>query len=182
MFGGHEDTQVQQANGAVDAPGAPVADAALALPDPTSLPAQPQQPIAAPTTAPAIVPTPVDDGGDDEGNEPVDDQQDQVPQQIGTVPEPQMADNTDDLMNIKQQALQQLSPLLGHLDQTPEERFRTTMMMIQASDDNALLKPAYDAALQIPDDKTRAQALLDVVNEINYFTQHGNFTENQSQQ
>lgn len=78
----------------------------------------------------------------------------------------------DDLLDIKQQALQQLTPLLGHLDQSPEERFRTTMMLIQASDNSALLKSAYDAAQQIGDEKVRAQALLDVVNEINYFTQH----------
>jgi hypothetical protein len=77
----------------------------------------------------------------------------------------------DDLLDIKQEALQQLSPLVGHLDQTPEERFRTTMMMIQATDDHTKIKEAYDAAKEITDDKTRAQALLDVVNEINYFTQ-----------
>jgi hypothetical protein len=79
--------------------------------------------------------------------------------------------STDELLDIKQGALQQLTPLLGHLDQSPEERFRTTMMLIQASDNQALLKAAYDAAQQIEDEKTRAQALLDVVNEINYFTQ-----------
>ena len=45
------------------------------------------------------------------------------------------------------------------------------MMMIQASDDQTLLKDAYEAAKGITDEKTRAQALLDVVNEINYFTQ-----------
>lgn len=78
----------------------------------------------------------------------------------------------DGLLDIKQQALQQLSPLLGHLDQSPEEKFRTTMMMIQASDDNSLIKTAYDAAQQITDEKVKAQALLDVINEINYFTQH----------
>jgi hypothetical protein len=78
---------------------------------------------------------------------------------------------SDDLLNIKQEALQQLSPLVGHLDQSPEEKFRTTMMMIQASDDQSLLKDAYEAAKQITDEKARAQALLDVVNEINYFTQ-----------
>jgi hypothetical protein len=83
----------------------------------------------------------------------------------------------DDLLNIKQQALQQLSPLLGHLDQPPEERFRTTMMMIQASDNSTLLKSAYEVAQQIVDEKTRAQALLDVVNEINYFTQHDGESE-----
>lgn len=77
----------------------------------------------------------------------------------------------DDLLNIKQDALQELSPLVGHLEQNPEEKFRTTMMMIQASDDHSLIKTAYDAAKQITDEKARAQALLDVVNEINYFTQ-----------
>lgn len=79
----------------------------------------------------------------------------------------------DDLLNLKQQALQQLSPLVGQLEQTPEEKFRTTMMMIQASDDQSLLKAAYEAAQAITDEKERAQALLDVINEINYFTQHG---------
>lgn len=77
----------------------------------------------------------------------------------------------DDLLSIKQGALQHLSPLIDHLDQTPEERFKTTMMMIQASDDQSLVKPAYEAAQKIEDDKARAQALLDIVNEINYFTQ-----------
>lgn len=78
---------------------------------------------------------------------------------------------SNELMELKQKALQQLSPLVGHLDQTPEEKFRTTMMMIQASDDQSLLNSAYESAKQITDEKTKAQALLDVVNEINYFTQ-----------
>jgi hypothetical protein len=77
----------------------------------------------------------------------------------------------DELINIKQDALQQLSPLVGHLEQSPEEKFRTTMMMIQASDDQSLIRTAYEAAQAITDEKARAQALLDVVNEINYFTQ-----------
>lgn len=80
----------------------------------------------------------------------------------------------NDLLDIKQQALHHLSPLLGHLEQTPEEKFRTTMMMIQAADDQSLIKSAYEAAQAITDEKTRAQALLDVVNEINYFTQQHN--------
>jgi hypothetical protein len=78
---------------------------------------------------------------------------------------------SDDLLQIKQQALQQLSPLVGHLEQSPEDKFRTTMMMIQASDNQALIKDAYEAANAIQDEKARAQALLDIVNEINYFTQ-----------
>jgi hypothetical protein len=46
------------------------------------------------------------------------------------------------------------------------------MMMIQAADDESLVKSAYEAAQKITDEKVRAQALLDIVNEINYFTQH----------
>lgn len=79
--------------------------------------------------------------------------------------------STDSLIAIKQQALGQLSPLVGQLDQTPEEKFRTTMMMIQASDNQSLIQSAYDAAQAITDEKERAQALLDIINEINYFTQ-----------
>lgn len=83
-----------------------------------------------------------------------------------------LLDNKDsDLLDIKQKALQHLSPLVDHLDQSPEEKFRTLMMMIQASDDQSLLGEAYEAAEKISDEKERAQALLDVVNEINYFTQ-----------
>ena len=79
----------------------------------------------------------------------------------------------DELLDIKQQALSQLSPLVSHLEQAPEERFRTLMMMIQASDNQSLVKAAYETAQQIPDEKEKAQALLDIVNEINYFTHKG---------
>jgi len=79
--------------------------------------------------------------------------------------------DANDLIDIKQQALTQLSPLIGHLEQSPEEKFRTTMMMIQASDNQALIRSAFAAAQNITDEKVRAQALLDIVNEINYFTQ-----------
>jgi hypothetical protein len=92
-------------------------------------------------------------------------------------PHPEPSAPTDsvaahDLIDIKQKALGELTPLVGHLDQSPEDKFRTTMMMIQASDDQNLVQTAYDAAQKIEDEKTRAQALLDIVNEINYFTQH----------
>lgn len=87
-----------------------------------------------------------------------------------SAPAPTPAANGD-LLSIKQDALQSLSPLLGKLEQSPEEKFRTTMMLIQASDDQSLIQTAYAAAKEISDEKVRAQALLDIVNEINYFTQ-----------
>ena len=92
---------------------------------------------------------------------------------VATATTPVASADSDQLLDLKQQALQQLTPLVDHLEQNPEEKFRTTMMMIQAADNSALIKAAYDAALQIPDEKVRAQALLDIVNEINYFT-HNN--------
>ncbi|MEO5627528.1 MAG: hypothetical protein ABIQ89_01410 [Candidatus Saccharimonadales bacterium] len=90
-----------------------------------------------------------------------------------TSDEPASSDSAADsgLLDLKKQALEELSPLVGHLDQTPLEKFRTIMMLIQATDSSNLIKSAHDAAKEITDEKERAQALLDIVNEINYFTQ-----------
>ena len=85
---------------------------------------------------------------------------------------PAVSSSDDDLLAIKQDALTALTPLVGSLDQSAEEKFRTTMMLIQASDDKTLVRAAYEAAQAITDEKVKAQALLDVVNEINYFTSH----------
>lgn len=78
-----------------------------------------------------------------------------------------------DLAKIKQQALEQLSPLVHKLDQNPEEKYKTLMMMVQASDNQDLLNETYEAAQKITDEKAKAEALLNIVNEINYFTQNG---------
>lgn len=82
-----------------------------------------------------------------------------------------VATSNDDLARMKQDALQHLQPLVDNLQQSPEEEFRTIMMMIQATDDKTMLKKALEAAKKIGDDKVRAQAMLDVINEINYFAQ-----------
>ena len=116
----------------------------------------PPQPTGAPTTT--------DDAA-------LSDETSSVPM-APTTPAAQTSAN--DLLDIKQNALQELNPLVKHLDQTPEEKFKTTMMMIQASDDQTLIKTAYEEAKKITNEKARAQALLDVVNEINYFTQQNN--------
>ncbi len=79
--------------------------------------------------------------------------------------------NTEHLAGMKQEALDHLEPLVGHLDQSPEEAFKTTMMMIQANDNHTLLEKALDEAKKIQDDKARANAMLDIINEINYFSQ-----------
>lgn len=81
------------------------------------------------------------------------------------------AEGLDDLERIKQEALKQLTPLVGHLNQSPEEKFHTIMMLLQSTDDKSLIKPAYEVAQQIEDDETKAQALVDVVREIKYLEQ-----------
>lgn len=83
----------------------------------------------------------------------------------------QSADTQQDVIEqIKISALQQLRPLMQHIDLSPEERFEKYLMMLRASDDPALIQPTYEAAEQISNEKLRAQALLDVINEINYLT------------
>ncbi len=94
------------------------------------------------------------------------------PPHHGTDDDDDAANVPHELIDIKRKALTQLKPLAGQLDLSPEDKFRTTMMMIQAGDDQNLIKEAYAAIDEIKDEKARAQALLDIVNEINYFTQH----------
>lgn len=98
----------------------------------------------------------------------------QAPEAVDTV-SPSTSNNSgsSELDRIKQDALSQLSPLVHKLDQNPEDKYKTIMMMIQASDNQNLLSEAYEAAQQISDEKVKAEALLNIVNEINYFTQKG---------
>lgn len=100
-----------------------------------------------------------------------------VPDMGGSTAPAPASDNSDSdkgssLDQIKKQALEELSPLVGKLDQEPEDKYKTLMMMIQASDNQELLKDAYETAQKITDEKARAEALLNIVNEINYFTQN----------
>jgi hypothetical protein len=88
-----------------------------------------------------------------------------TPMSVSTPADPQQ------LAGMKQQALEHLEPLVDHLDQSAEESFKTTMMMIQANDNHMLLEKALEQAKQIEDDKVRANAMLDIINEINYFSQ-----------
>jgi hypothetical protein len=76
-----------------------------------------------------------------------------------------------ELQEIKRSALQNLLPIVGKLDQSAEDRFQTLLMVIQASDNRELINEAYETAAKIPDETKRAQALLAIINEINFFTQ-----------
>lgn len=86
-------------------------------------------------------------------------------------PAPAPASNlADSIEQIKISALSQLRPLMQHIELSPEEKFEKYLMMLRASDDQNLIQPTYEAAQQISSEKLKAQALLDVINEINYLT------------
>ena len=169
MFGSNNQVQASADNSQAGDPAVPHATVASFTMDGSTdsnngtanLP-EPAAPADNPPTAPHV-----------DDNAPVDNQTPAPEPPASDQPAPDNASN-DDLLAIKQQALTELSPLVQHLDQSPEDRFKTLMMMIQANDNQDLIKEAYAAAQQIPDEKTKSQALLDVVNEINYFTQDKN--------
>lgn len=174
MFGHSNDTNSSVPTASSDAPAAapgvaPADMSGFTLP---SMQNEPSTPAPSPTDAPTVAtpaPTVTPTTGPSTDLSALGDSDTSAAATTATP-----AAGSADLLDIKQQALQHLSPLLGHLDQSPEEKFRTTMMMIQAADDQTLIKSAYEAAQAISDEKTRAQALLDIVNEINYFTQQHN--------
>jgi hypothetical protein len=93
------------------------------------------------------------------------------------VPPPVGDDHADapaanpELIDVRNHALDELEPLLDKLDLPPEDKFRAIMMILQAKDDESLVKKAYEAAHAIEDEETKARALYDIVNEVNYFTQ-----------
>jgi len=74
---------------------------------------------------------------------------------------------------IKKTALEELRPLVDKLDLPADEKFDTLLLLIRSTDDKSLVAAAHDAAKAIEDETKRAQALLDVIKEIDYFSGHG---------
>lgn len=74
------------------------------------------------------------------------------------------------LDDIKKDALTELRPLVDKLSVSPEEKFDTYLLLIRSTDDTALIAPAHEAAKAIPDETRRAQALLDIIKEIDYLS------------
>jgi len=80
--------------------------------------------------------------------------------------------DTNDLDSIKKDALALLRPLIGKVDLPAEEKFDTYLMLIRSTDDATLIAPAHAAAQAITDEKRRAEALLDVIKEIDYLSRN----------
>lgn len=78
--------------------------------------------------------------------------------------------SSSDLDGIKLNALKELRPLMDKVDLPAEEKFDTYLMLIRSTDDSTLIGPAHAAAQSISDEKRKAEALLEVIKEIDYLS------------
>ncbi len=137
------------------------ADPAAILPpmppvDPSAVPA-PEEPTAEGESAPAPEVT----------AEPVLPPAPEVPAELP--PAPSLAP-TGELDGVKQEAISELRPLVDKLTLPAEEKFDTYLLLIRSTDDKSLIAPAHEAARSIADDARRAQALLDIIKEIDFLS------------
>lgn len=107
------------------------------------------------TTPPLPTPPPVD--------EPED-----IAEPVNTTAKAK-ASGDDSLDSVKNEALNELRPLVDKLNISPEEKFDTYLLLIRSTDDKDLIEPAHETAKLITDEARRAQALLDIIKEIDYF-------------
>ena len=118
----------------------------------------PPAPIAPPSTPSPVIPPVVAP----EPPKPA------APAPVLPTPSP-VSTGSEDLESIKKDALKELRPLVDKLDLAPEEKFDTYLLLLRSTDDKTLIAPAHIAAQAITDETRKAQALLDIVKEIDYF-------------
>ena len=126
------------------------ADVSTTLPDGTTMPA----PVAdeAPVERPAVA-------------------FEAMPEPVPMPASPAMPAASSELDGIKQEALGELRPLVDKLNLEPVEKFDTYLLLIRSTDDKTLVGPAHEAARSIPDETKRAEALLDIIKEIDFLSQ-----------
>jgi hypothetical protein len=78
--------------------------------------------------------------------------------------------DSNDLEGIKKDAIVELRPLVDKLNLPPEEKFDTYLLLLRSTDDKTLIEPAHEAAKMIEDEARRAQALLDIIKEIDFLS------------
>lgn len=75
----------------------------------------------------------------------------------------------EELEGIKKEALEELKPLVDKLELPPEEKFDILLLIIRSTDDEELVNKAHTTATEIVDETRKAQALLDIIKEVDYF-------------
>ncbi len=76
----------------------------------------------------------------------------------------------EELEAIKKEALAELKPLVDKLELPPEEKFDILLLIIRSTDDEELVNKAHTTATEIADETRKAQALLDIIKEVDYFS------------
>ena len=76
--------------------------------------------------------------------------------------------SSSNLDSVRKDAISDLKPIMDKLSVEPDEMFDLYLLLIRSTDDKALIQPAYAAAKKITDEARRAQALLDVIKEIDF--------------
>lgn len=144
-------TAVQPAAGAVESPFPGTASAA---------------PLETPLQAPTALSTPY------LSSTPAVDSTSSYPAQQPVTDTPSVVNPVEDgpLASIKQDALVELRPLVDKLNLSSEERFDTYLLLIRSTDDKDLIGPAHEAAKAIEDETKRAEALLNIIKEIDYLS------------
>lgn len=75
----------------------------------------------------------------------------------------------NNLESIKRDAILELRPLVDKLNLPAEDKFDALLLLIRTTDDASLIPEAHHVAISIADDTRRAQALLDIIKEIDFF-------------
>ena len=86
------------------------------------------------------------------------------------MPTPAPITGSGDLESIKKDALLELRPLVDKLDIAAEEKFDIYLLLLRSTDDKTLIAPAHKAAQDIADESKKAQALLDIIKEIDFLS------------
>ena len=68
--------------------------------------------------------------------------------------------------SVKEAALKELFPIMDRIEVSPEKRFELYREIMEVMKDRVVVKPAYEAAKAIKNDKARADALLYVIEQI----------------
>jgi hypothetical protein len=109
---------------------------------------------------------------DNDGNaqyKPESEQPAQVPtEQPATQSAPAQSNSDRQLEKVKKRALTALVPLISSMDVDPQRKFDICMNAVRFSNNKELVTVALDAALAIEEKGAKAEALVDILNEINY--------------
>ena len=78
-------------------------------------------------------------------------------------------DENSNLESIKSRAIEELTPIIDSLDNMdPERKFDICLTAMRYTDNHDLAEPALKAAMAIQEKGTKAEALVELINEINY--------------